>query len=137
MSGVFGVSIDYIVNNPNANLMPQENSVPHTEKDSELVAMSKKLDDNNYKTGVNFIKLLTENAERSKKSQLSDDELKLIDDYRALDDADKLMLKNMAGKLRFVVDNSRQRQLPLGNINHVEVGKISNSANINSSQTIG
>ena len=137
LSNTFGVSIDYIVNNPNANLMPQENSAPHAEKGSELVAMSKNLDDNNYKTVVNFIKLLAENAERSKKSQLSDDELKLVDDYRALDDTDKQTVKNIAGKLRLVVGNSRQGHLPLGSNNHVEVGTIAAPTNITATQNVG
>ena len=135
IASYFDVSTDYLLDNENS--ITKQIS-PVAEKDSELVAMSKNLDSENYKTAVKVIKLLTENAERSKRQQFSEDELALINDYRVLDDTDKQMVKNMAGKLRLVVDNSRQGQLPNGsNINQVEVGNIVSPTNITATQTIG
>ena len=41
------------------------------------------------KVAVKMLRLLTENSERNKRQHFSDDEISLIEDYRALDDANK------------------------------------------------
>ena len=128
LSEIFGVSIDYIVNNPNANLIPQEISAPRDEKDSELVAMSKNLDGENYKTAVKVIKLLTENAERNKKPSLSEDEAEIVNIYRFLDKDRKQRARDVLGDLKIAAANSRiETRLPSGsNVNHVEIDGLYN-----------
>ena len=131
IASYFDVSTDYLLDNENS--ITKQIS-PVAEKDSELVAMSKNLDSENYKTAIKVIKLLTENAERSKRQQFSDDEMALIDDYRFLSKDDKQLARIMIGKLK----PSIQGQLPSGsNINHVEVGNIESPTNITATQTIG
>ncbi len=134
LSNVFNVSIDYIVNNPNANLLPPP---PPNEKDFELVAISKNLDSENYKVAVKVLRLLAENTERNKQQHFSDDEVSLINDYRALDEGRKQRARGVVEGLRLAVDNSRQAHLPLGSNDHVEVGTIAAPTNITATQNVG
>ena len=136
MSALFGTSIDRLLGNDfETESSFVGNATPSSSK--ELVEIADKLDDENYKTVVKVVRLLTENAERNRQQHFSDDEVSLINDYRALDEGRKQRARGVVEGLRLAVDNSRQAHLPLSSNNHVEVGTIAAPANITATQNVG
>ena len=133
LSEIFGVY--YILGNANtARLLDVEENIPSTViPENEITKATEGLGGQALQTLLNLAGLLKTNANST---PLSDDETKLIDDYRALDKSNKTVVKKNTNALRIANDSAKIKYEGTNINNNIKFGNVLRSANITATQNV-
>ena len=135
LSEIFGVSIDYILGNANtARPLDVEENTPLTViQENEITKATEGLGGQALQTLLNLAGLLKTNANSTR---LSDDETKLIDDYRALDKSNKTVVEKTTNALRIANDSAKIKYEGTNINNNIKFGNVLSPANITATQNV-